>query len=85
MDATQVALDYWLEPLSPESLPMLAAQLLTDGYDTPALQESAGMSADDVVGVRLAFVEALRQLGVYIDSREDAQIRQLRPWGGAVA
>ena len=80
MDAAQVALDYWLEPLTPESLPAVAAELLADGYDSPALRETAGMPPGDVVCVREVFVRALREMGVHVDSREDAQVRQLRPW-----
>jgi hypothetical protein len=48
MGAAQVAVDYWHEPLVPESLPMVAAQLLAHGYDSPALRECAGIRIDDV-------------------------------------
>jgi hypothetical protein len=80
VDASQVGHDYWLASLTLDSFPMAAAQLLADGYDSLALRESAGMPAEDVVEVREVFVRALTQLGVYVDSREEAQMAQLRRW-----
>ena len=68
-----VALDYWLKPLPPESMPEIAAQLLAEDSDSPALREVAGMASWDVVAVRERFVQALRELGVYVESRRDAE------------
>jgi hypothetical protein len=36
---TQVAVDFWLGPIPPEDMPMIAAQMLADGHDTPATVE----------------------------------------------
>jgi hypothetical protein len=75
-------LDYWIVPLAPERLPMMAAHLLADGYDSPALREIAGMPTADVVVLREVFVEALRQLGVVVDGLREAQLLQFRRWVG---
>jgi hypothetical protein len=34
----EVALGYWLDPILPEDMPMLAARMLAAGHDTPALR-----------------------------------------------
>lgn len=80
MDVLQVALDYWTVPLAPERLPMVAAQLLAEGYDSLALREAAGMPVDDVVALREVFAEALRQLNVFVEDVRQAQVRQIQRW-----
>jgi hypothetical protein len=47
-----------------EDLPMLAANLLVDGYDTPALREAAGVSSYDSDNARSTFRQALTELGL---------------------
>jgi hypothetical protein len=36
-----VAAGFWLKPDAPESMPMIAAQLLADGYDSPGARRPA--------------------------------------------
>jgi hypothetical protein len=40
----QVAVGYWLDPIPPEDMPVLAARMLAEGHDTPALRRAAGLA-----------------------------------------
>ena len=69
-----VAIDFWLRPIAPENMPMIAAQLLlADGYDSPALRDAAGLCArDDPRDIRSAFQQALVALSVFAARRPAA-------------
>ena len=70
MEPTQVGLDYWLKPVAPEDMPMIAAVLLSDGYDSPALREVAGLGRhDDPRDVRSTFQQALIELNTWFPDR----------------
>jgi hypothetical protein len=71
----QIATDYWLRPLPPEDMPALAARLLADGHDTPAVRDAAAMTArDDPRDVRDAFRAALEDLGRWVPDFPTAQL-----------
>jgi hypothetical protein len=56
----QIAVDYWLAPIRPEDMPVLAAQLLTEGHDSPAIRHAAALAAcDDPATIRSVFEQAL--------------------------
>lgn len=70
----QIALDYWLGPIQAEDMPVLAAQLLAEGHDSPALREAATLGpGDDAETIRGLFQQALAQLGVWIPDRAAAE------------
>ncbi|MQY15587.1 hypothetical protein SRB5_57710 [Streptomyces sp. RB5] len=72
--ATALALDD--QPT--EALPMLAAQALADGIDTPALAELAACSRHDVpADLRDLFLQALHELSVPVPDRETAGLRRM--------
>lgn len=56
-----------------EDLPMIAAEALADGLDSPALVELAGLSRrDPPADIRDLFVEAMAELGLPLPGVEDA-------------
>jgi hypothetical protein len=76
MELDQIGVDYWLRPIPPEDMPMLAASLLADGHDSPALRQTAGFPAtDDPRDIRSAFCAALGELGAWLPDMAAAQIR----------
>jgi hypothetical protein len=77
VDPSQVALDFWVEPSTPQRLCAVAADLLADGHDSPSLREIINRPYGNV---REVFEEALRELGVYVDGAHEARIRQVRRW-----
>jgi len=44
-------------------LPMLAAQWLVDGYDSPLLRELASLAEREVLDARVSFGDVLAELG----------------------
>ncbi len=44
----------WLKPFAPVIMPVIAAQLLGGGYDSPALRAAAGLAARAVTGAASA-------------------------------
>ncbi|MFF0887457.1 hypothetical protein [Streptomyces sp. NPDC003456] len=72
------AWQYVAEVLPPAELPMLAAQALVDGCDSPALRELAGLPGrSDEREIRELFVQALHELGVPLPDEETAGRRLL--------
>ncbi|MEQ8147377.1 hypothetical protein [Streptomyces sp. OP7] len=64
---------YVAETLAPEELPMLAAQTLVDGRDSPALRELAGLTRrSDEAEIGELYVLALCELGVRLPDEETA-------------
>jgi len=46
----EAAIRFWLDPIPPEEMPMLAAQMLAEGHDAPALRRALGTwDFDDVI------------------------------------
>jgi hypothetical protein len=85
MDPTQVGLDFWLKPVAPEDMPMIAAVLLSDGYDSPALREVAGLGRhDDPRDVRSAFQQALIELDAWLPDRIAAYVHISRSVAAAI-
>ena len=69
----EVAVDFWLRPSLAEDMPGLAAQLLAEGHDTPALRLVARCAvSDDPHHIRDAFQQALNELGAWIPDRAAA-------------
>lgn len=59
----QVTIDCWLRPMPAEEMPMLAARMLAENHDTPALRLTAGLAADDGPRIiRCAFQQALAEM-----------------------
>lgn len=58
--------------LPSEAIPMLAANLLVENHDTPALREAAGVSPRDTDKCRSLFRQALTELGYQELSERDA-------------
>jgi hypothetical protein len=54
-----MTVEYWLGPIRPGDMPMLAAQMLAEGHDTPALRRAPGPARDDPRDVREEFQLAL--------------------------
>jgi len=76
VDARSVARDYWLKPIYPEQMPYVAAELLASDYDSPSLREAAGASATDPHEARRLFIEALQELGVWLDEERQAALNE---------
>jgi hypothetical protein len=74
VDSQLAALDYWLKPLHPEQMPDVATALLVAGYDSPSLREAAGLSAEDPITIREVFSQALKELGVWFETRNEAAV-----------
>lgn len=54
---------------------MVAAQLLAEGHDSPALRQAAGYSrSDDPRDIREEFGRALEELGAWLPSRDAAEL-----------
>lgn len=54
---------------------MVAAQLLAEGHDSPALRQAAGYSrSDDPRDIREEFGHALEELGAWLPSRDAAEL-----------
>src|SRR5215469_3681254 len=71
----EVALGYWLDPILPEDMPMLAARMLAAGHDTPALRRAAGFARDDDPrDIREEFQRALVELGAWMADRAAAEL-----------
>jgi len=66
----EAGIRFWLDPVPPEEMPMLAARMLAEGHDTPALRRAAGCSRrDDPRDMRQAFGPAPEELGVWLPDR----------------
>ena len=61
-----------------EQLPMLAAEALARGLDSPSLREVAGISSTEVREARDLFVVALTELGIDVPNVDDALWRLVR-------
>jgi len=67
-----VAAGFWLKPSAPESMPMIAAQLLADGDDSPAARAAAH---GDPHNIRSVFREALVEADAWVPGRAAAYTR----------
>jgi hypothetical protein len=74
-----VSLQLTVGRLRSEELPMMAANMLVDGYDTPALREAAGVSSYDADKARTTFRQALTELGCEEHSEDESWWR-LAKW-----
>jgi hypothetical protein len=71
----EAAIRFWLDPIPPQEMPMLAARMLAEGHDTPALRRAAGCSRrDDPRDVREEFAQALDELGAWLADRGAAEL-----------
>jgi hypothetical protein len=43
----QIAVRFWLDPIVPEDMPLLAARMLAEGHDSAALRRAAGFTRKD--------------------------------------
>ncbi|MFJ4408878.1 hypothetical protein [Streptomyces sp. NPDC088910] len=69
-----VAWQYVVRLIFPEDLPMAAAHLLADGYDSPSLRELAGLSRRaETAEIDELFDRAMAELGVRIPDGETAE------------
>jgi hypothetical protein len=71
----EAGIRFWLDPIPPEEMPMLAARMLAEGHDTPALRRAAGCSRrDDPRDIRQEFGQALDELGARLPDRGAAEL-----------
>ncbi|WP_405877527.1 hypothetical protein OG762_03095 [Streptomyces sp. NBC_01136] len=81
-----IAWQYVVGLVSPEDLPMEAAQLLAVGLDSPALRDLAGRSRrDDTAEFRGLFQQAVGELGTAIPDEETAERCLLHYLAGQLA
>ncbi|BAU88188.1 hypothetical protein SLA_7322 [Streptomyces laurentii] len=74
-----MACRYQADEIPPEELPMLAAELLAEGVDTPTLCELAGLSRRaDVRDIRDTFEQAVREAGIGFPGRVLARRHAMR-------
>ncbi|MGP3961958.1 hypothetical protein ACTWPT_38825 [Nonomuraea sp. 3N208] len=66
-----------LEDLLPDELPLLAAEALARGVDSPALRELAGLFSHEVREARDLFYLAMDELGSPIPDMEEARRRMM--------
>ncbi|WP_431047087.1 hypothetical protein ACQUSR_33375 [Streptomyces sp. P1-3] len=75
----EVACRYQADEIYPEDLPMIAAEALAAGLDTPTLCELAGWSRNaDVRDIRNAFEQALSESGIELPDPGLARRHALR-------
>ncbi|MFB1045037.1 hypothetical protein ACEWKJ_19030 [Streptomyces chrestomyceticus] len=75
----EVACRYQADEIPPEDLPMIAAEALAAGLDTPAWCELAGLPRNaDVRDIRDTFEQALAESGIGLPDRGLAQRHALR-------
>ncbi|MET9607306.1 hypothetical protein ABZZ17_19855 [Streptomyces sp. NPDC006512] len=75
----EVACRYQADELRPEDLPMIAAEALAAGLDTPTLCELAGWPRNtDARDIRDAFEQALAESGIELPDRDLARRHALR-------
>ena len=75
----EVACRYQADEISPEELPMIAAEALAAGVDTPTLCELAGWPRNaDTHDIREAFEQALVECGIGLPDRDLARRHALR-------
>lgn len=76
---SEVACRYRADEIWPEELPMIAAEALAAGLDTPALCELAGLSRNaDAHDIRDAFEQALGECEIGLPDRSVARRHGLR-------
>jgi hypothetical protein len=61
-----VAVGFWLKPVAPGIMPVTAAQLLANGYDSPALRVAEGLAAHGARAASAAHSGALVDAGCWI-------------------
>ncbi|MGW3351623.1 hypothetical protein ACWDA3_50715 [Nonomuraea rubra] len=66
-----------LEDMLPDELPMLAAEALARGVDSPALRELAGLFSHEVREARDLFYLAMEELGSPVPDMEEARPRMM--------
>jgi hypothetical protein len=75
VEPREAAIRFWLDPIPPEEMPMLAARMLAEGHDTPALRWAAGCSRrDGPRDIREEFGQALDELGAWRPDRGAAEL-----------
>ncbi|WP_412079498.1 hypothetical protein ACLF6K_38785 (plasmid) [Streptomyces xanthophaeus] len=75
----EVACRYQADEIRPEDLPMIAAEALAAGLDTPTLCELAGWPRNaDARDIRNAFEQALSESGIELPDRGLARRHALR-------
>lgn len=66
MQPREAGIRFWLDPVPPEEMPVLAARMLAGGHDTPALRRAAGGSRrDDPRDIRQELGQALGEQGAW--------------------
>jgi hypothetical protein len=75
---TQAVDDLAVGSLAPEQLPMVAAEALARGVDSPSLRALAGLGRSEVREARDLFSAAMTELGHPPASTEQALLRQAR-------
>jgi hypothetical protein len=66
---------FWPDPIPPEEMPMLAARMLAEGHDMPALRRAAGFGRrDDPRDIRQEFGQAVDEFGVWLPDRGAAEL-----------
>ncbi|GGV48445.1 hypothetical protein GCM10010495_77760 [Kitasatospora herbaricolor] len=74
-----MACRYRADEIPPEDLPMVAAEALVAGLDTPTLCELAGLPRNaDVADIRHAFEQALAECGIELPDPDLARRHALR-------
>jgi hypothetical protein len=81
VEPREAAIRFWLDPIPPEEMPMLAARMLAEGHDTPALRWAAGCSRrDGPRDIREEFGQALDELGAWRPDRAPPSWQPVFPW-----
>lgn len=85
MSLREAAWRYQADEIYPEDLPMIAAEALAAGLDTPVLCELAGLPRNaDARDIHEAFEEALAESGMELPDPVLARRHALQPAGGEV-
>lgn len=72
---------YVTNEVAPEALPMIAAEALTRGVDSPSLRELAGLSSsDDIREIRDLYIVAMSELGIEMPAEDAVRWEQVRIW-----
>lgn len=84
VDIDVVAAEFEAGMLPPESMSLVAAKLLEEGWDAPALRLAAGAEHEDSVEQRARFRLALEQLGELPLASEEVAARLTTLWAERV-
>jgi hypothetical protein len=85
VDVHEAGIRYWLEPIVPEDMPGLATEWLAAGIGGEAVLKSASSDFMDSRDICDLFIEALKEIGAWVPSRDDAMLAYVEDFARRIA